>query len=116
MTIRRTVPNIESDEPRRSRAFYADFLGMEVAMERDEIVTFASPDNRTAQVSVMRRGASRAPHPDVSVEVGDVDALSAKALASGIAIAYPLTDEPWGVRRFFAVDPDGTIVNILSHR
>jgi hypothetical protein len=28
---------------------------------------------------------------------------------------YPLTNEPWGVRRFFVKDPSGTIVNVLSH-
>ena len=30
-------------------------------------------------------------------------------------VAYPLTDEPWGVRRFFVEDPGGTIVNVLAH-
>jgi uncharacterized glyoxalase superfamily protein PhnB len=33
----------------------------------------------------------------------------------GLEIAYPLTDEPWGVRRFFVVDPSGTVLNIMSH-
>ncbi len=28
---------------------------------------------------------------------------------------YELTDEPWGVRRFFVEDPGGTIVNVLAH-
>ncbi|MCY4666519.1 MAG: glyoxalase, partial [Rhodococcus sp.] len=31
-------------------------------------------------------------------------------------IVYPVTEEPWGVRRFFAADPDGHVINILSHR
>jgi hypothetical protein len=26
-----------------------------------------------------------------------------------------LTDEPWGVRRFFVKDPNGVVVNVLSH-
>ena len=30
-------------------------------------------------------------------------------------IAYPLADEPWGVRRFFVRDPFGKLVNIVSH-
>jgi hypothetical protein len=33
----------------------------------------------------------------------------------GMRIVYPLTDEPWGVRRFFVEDPDGHIVNVLAH-
>jgi hypothetical protein len=28
---------------------------------------------------------------------------------------HPLTDEPWRVRRFFARDPNGVVVNVLSH-
>ncbi len=29
---------------------------------------------------------------------------------------HPLTTEPWGVRRFFVRAPDGTVVNVVSHR
>jgi uncharacterized glyoxalase superfamily protein PhnB len=28
---------------------------------------------------------------------------------------HPLTDESWGVRRFFVRDPEGNVVNVLSH-
>lgn len=116
MRIRRTVPNIESMHPAQSRGFYADFLGMEVVMERDEITMFASPDNPTAQISVIRPDQSGAPHPDISIEVDDVDALHAKAEEQGLEIVYPLSDEPWGVRRFFVREPNGKVVNLLSHR
>jgi hypothetical protein len=27
-----------------------------------------------------------------------------------------LQDEEWGVRRFFVRDPNGRVVNVLSHR
>jgi predicted enzyme related to lactoylglutathione lyase len=36
-------------------------------------------------------------------------------VSQGRKIVYPLTDEPWGVRRFFVVDPNGAIINVLSH-
>jgi len=36
-------------------------------------------------------------------------------VAEGAQIVHPLTDEPWGVRRFFVRDPDGNIVNVLAH-
>jgi hypothetical protein len=29
---------------------------------------------------------------------------------------YPLTDEPWRVRRFFVKDPNGAVLNVASHR
>ena len=55
-------------------------------------------------------------NPDVSVEVDDVDAAHDAAVAAGLQIVHPLTDEQWGVRRFFFTDPSGNVVNVLSHR
>ena len=37
------------------------------------------------------------------------------AVGRGYPIVYPLTDEPWGVRRFFVADPNGVVFNVMSH-
>ena len=116
MPVRRIVPDVHSDEPGASRAFYVDVVGLEVAMDLGWVVTFAAPGNPTAQISVMRHDASAQVQPDISIEVDDVDAVHAAAGRAGYEIVHPLTDEPWGVRRFFVRDPNGKIVNILSHR
>jgi catechol 2,3-dioxygenase-like lactoylglutathione lyase family enzyme len=116
MSIRRVVPDITSDRIDESRKFYTEFLGFNLAMDMGWILTFVSPSNPTAQVTLLRAPASDAPNPNVSIEVGDVDAVHAKAIALGIQIVYPLTDEPWGVRRFFVTDPNGVIINVASHR
>jgi lactoylglutathione lyase len=63
----------------------------------------------------MSEGGSGTPVPDLSIEVDDVDEVYAGAVAAGFEIVYAITDEPWGVRRFFVRDPFGKIVNILSH-
>jgi catechol 2,3-dioxygenase-like lactoylglutathione lyase family enzyme len=115
MTVRRIVPDIHAEDPAASRAFYVDVLGLEVAMDLGWVVTFAAPTNPTAQISVMRDDASASLQPDVSIEVGDVDAVHAAAQRLGYEIVHPLTDEPWGVRRFFVRDPNGKVLNILSH-
>jgi predicted enzyme related to lactoylglutathione lyase len=49
------------------------------------------------------------------VEVADIDELHSRAQTHGADIVYSLTDEPWGVRRFFVRDPNGTIINVMSH-
>jgi catechol 2,3-dioxygenase-like lactoylglutathione lyase family enzyme len=116
MAIRRVVPNIGSLDLEASRAFYVDVLGFEMVMDMGWIVTFASPENRTAQLSVVRAEDAMTLQPDFTVEVTDVDAIHAKALAHGHAVVYPLTDEPWGVRRFFLRDPNGKTVNIMRHQ
>ena len=116
MTIRRVVPNITAADPKASRAFYVDVLGFEVAMDMGWIVTFASHANPTAQISVIRPDEAGMPVPDFTVEVADVDATHARARTHGHEVVYPLTDEPWGVRRFFLRDPNGKLVNIMSHQ
>jgi catechol 2,3-dioxygenase-like lactoylglutathione lyase family enzyme len=116
MRIRRVVPNIGSGDLEASRAFYVDALGFEVAMDMGWIVTFASPENRTARISVVRTDGATTPRPDLTVEVADVEAAYARALAHGLSVIYPLTDEPWGVRRFFLRDPNRKIVDVMSHQ
>lgn len=115
MTIRRVVPDIKSKRLDDSRVFYVDFLGLKVGMDLGWIVTFVSPSNPTAQISVMRDDNPSTLLPNVSIEVADVDEVHARAIERGLQIVYPLTDEPWGIRRFFVADPIGVIVNVSSH-
>lgn len=115
MPAKRIVPNIESETPQKSIEFYEGFLGLKVAMDLGWIITFISESNPTSQVSVIGNKDSDAPHPDVSIEVEDVDQVFARAKEQKIEVVYPISDEPWGVRRFFVKDPSGKIINILSH-
>jgi catechol 2,3-dioxygenase-like lactoylglutathione lyase family enzyme len=117
MAIRRVVPNLMTDQVEASRDFYVEVLGFDVGMDMGWIVTLVSRDNPTAQISLMRRGGGAAERvPDISVEVKDVDAVHAEAVRRGFDIIHPLTDEEWGVRRFFVVAPSGTVVNVMAHR
>ena len=115
MAVRRVVPDFQARDPAASREFYTEVLGFEVAMDHGWIVTFAAPDNPAAQISVMREDASASVQPDASIEVDDVDAAHGAAQRLGYEILHPLTDEPWGVRRFFVRDPNGKVLNILTH-
>jgi catechol 2,3-dioxygenase-like lactoylglutathione lyase family enzyme len=113
MTISRAVPNIRSDRPAETRDFFVDLLGFEVAMDMGWVMTVASPNNPSAQITII--GGDDMAAPGISVEVDDVDAVHAKAVERGFEIAYSLRDEEWGVRRFMLRDPSGTVVNVLTH-
>lgn len=117
MTVRRVVPNLVSPDMDASRTFYGDFLGLDVVMDLGWIVTYASPRNPIAQISVspgdVLSGEQMRPY--LSIEVEDVDAVHAAAVSRGYEVVHPLTDEPWGVRRFFVVEPGGLVLNILGH-
>jgi predicted enzyme related to lactoylglutathione lyase len=109
------VPDFQADDPAACVEFYGEVLGLEVVMDHGWIVTFAAPENPAAQISVMRQDASASVQPDASIEVDDVDAAHAAAQRLGYEIVHPLTDEPWGVRRFFVREPNGKVLNVLSH-
>lgn len=116
MAIRRVVPDLTSDDLSSSADFYVAVLGFTVAMDLGWIVTLTDPQNASAQISLMTHDATAPIPPDVSVEVDDVDAVYRAAQEAGAEIVHPLTDEPWGVRRFFVRDPAGKVINVLSHR
>ena len=116
MPVTRIVPYADGRDIAASRDFYVELLGLEVTME-DPVLGLASPDNPKAQVIIPPAGMEN-PQPHFGVDLGDadaVDAAHAEAVGRGLRVVYPLTDEPWGVRRFFVEDPGGTIVNVLAH-
>jgi len=116
MSIRRIVPNIPTARMEESRKFYMEFLGMAAAMDMGWIVTLVSPSNPTAQISLVRGPVpTGSPGVTLSIEVADVDALHAQAVSGDVPIVYPLTDEPWGVRRFHVTDPYGVVINLMQH-
>ncbi|MEU0475568.1 VOC family protein [Streptomyces olivaceus] len=118
MSIRRIVPNIhvESEEQwNTSRDFYG-LLGFEEVMDMGWVTTLASPSNPTAQISLFTEERTAPVVPDLSVEVEDVDEVYAAVLASGAEIVREPRDEDWGVRRFFVRDPNGRVINVLTHK
>ena len=118
MTIRRAIPNILVDDLDAAKGFYNAFLGFDVAMDEPGFVMFASPSNRTAQITVAdantppwtagsarRRSQSRS----------RTSTRCTPGRRAGLDIVYPLTNEPWGIRRFFVKAPDGTVINVAMH-
>ena len=116
MSVRRIVAYAGGRELSASRDFYVEVLGMRVAME-DPVLGLRSPENPTAEV-IIGAQEMQGPQPSFGIDVGEpaaVDAAHAEALRRGLRVVYPITDEPWGVRRFFMEDPGGTVVNVLAH-
>lgn len=85
-------------------------------MDLGWIVTLSSGVTMPVQMSLASEGGSGAPVPDLSIEVDDIDAVYRQAKDQGAPIVYDLTDEPWGVRRFFLRDPADKLLNIMAHR
>jgi uncharacterized glyoxalase superfamily protein PhnB len=113
--VKRIKPNILSNRFDESRAFYRDVIGLDGGGGLDWVIFFGT-DRREVQLSVMKLDIKAHIHPEVSIEVDDVDEVYERARAAGAEIVYPLTDEEWGLRRFFVRDPNGAVINVTQHR
>lgn len=113
--VKRIVPNFELKNPGKAKEFYQDLLGLKPLMDMDWIITYGVRADSNTQINIMSKGGSKAPIPDISIEVDDVKSVYKKAKEDGFEIVYPLKKEPWGVQRFFVKDPCGKTINILSH-
>lgn len=115
MAVSRIVPNLPARDPAALAGFWQAVLGLDPVMDHGFIVTLAGDAPQSVQLSLASEGGSGTDLPALSVEVDDLNATLSRARAAGAAITYGPVAEPWGVRRFFMRDPEGNLVNILSH-
>lgn len=114
MTVGRVVPIITVSDIDAVRDAYVATLGLNEVMNHGWIVTLADDEHRH-QLSLLTKDATATVNPTVSIEVDDVDVAYEAAVDAGLTIVHPLSDEEWGVRRFFFADASGNVVNVLSH-
>lgn len=116
MHAKRITANLPVADIEAAKEFYTDFLGLsDEEFNLGWVARFTSPDTG-ANVQLVTHDSAAPEDAVISVHADDVDAAYAQAQELGYEIVYPLTDEPWGVRRFFVRDPDGNVLNIVRHR
>ena len=115
MTVNRIVVNIATEQMDAAKSFYGDLLGMTIGMDHGWIVTFVGSGQSSPQVSFAIEGGSGTPVPDISIEVDDLSSVFSRVIDAGYQPEYGPETEPWGVKRFFVLDPFGKILNILCH-
>jgi predicted enzyme related to lactoylglutathione lyase len=116
MQVTRVTANLHVEDMESARAFFAGFLGLSSEeFNLGWVARYTSPQSG-ASVQVLTGDASAPEDPVISVHTTDVDAAHDEARDLGYEIVYPLTTEPWGVRRFFVRAPGGAVVNVVQHR
>ncbi len=113
INVQRVMPVLSVEDIPAAVDLYLRVFRLRVAMDHGWIVALVDDDGH--QIGLMTRDATAPVNPDVSVFVDDVDAAHEEAVAAGFEIVHPLTDEPWGVRRFFLRDSGGNVVNVGMH-
>ena len=119
----RAVTMIYVDDVGRSRDFYRDVVGLELAADYGTYAEFTwgnlvlglrSRDNARRQfadaVAASRTGASH----QVTVHVDDVDGFAARLSDGGADVLHPPTDQAWGMRSASFRDPDGHVWEICE--
>ncbi|MEY2474744.1 MAG: hypothetical protein QOG87_59 [Actinomycetota bacterium] len=108
--------NLPVDDIAAARDFYTDYLGLSVEeFNLGWVARYRSPSSGAA-IQLVTRDATAPQDSVISVHVGaSVDEAYAEAKRRGFEIVHPLTEEPWGVRRFFVRAPDGNVINMVSH-
>jgi catechol 2,3-dioxygenase-like lactoylglutathione lyase family enzyme len=115
MKVKRIVANIETKKVKAAKRFYSTVLGLDLLMDHGWIATYGSSAKMNVQISIASEGGSSTQVPDLSIEVDDVDEAYRRMKKARFKIEYELTEEPWGVRRFYVRDPFGKLINILAH-
>lgn len=110
---------ITTNRVEESRDFYVKYLGAAISFDCGWYVSVEF-GQRSASLQFM------APQPGQNLCntsgltynfcVADVDSEYQELLLSGVAIAMPLEDHPWGDRGFAITDPNGVILYIYSDR
>jgi predicted enzyme related to lactoylglutathione lyase len=108
--------NLPVADIEEAREFYTDYLGLSVEeFNMGWVARYKAPGSE-AYVQLVTHDASAPEDSVISLHVGsDVDEAYEEAQRRGYEIVYPLTTEPWGLRRFFVRDPDGNVINVTSH-
>ena len=116
MRVTQITANLAVADIEAAKDFYAGYLGLtEEEFKLGWVARFTSPSTG-AHVQLVTGDATAAVDSMISVHADDVDAAYEEARERGYEIVHPLTDEPWGVRRFFVRAPDGSVVNVVQHR
>lgn len=102
-----------------TRAFYAEVFELPVVHEDDDSVVF---DFGNTLVNLLKTTAAQelvdpatpggpgaGPRLQLTLEVADVDAVSAELTARGVALLNGPMDRPWGIRTASFRDPAGHI-------
>ncbi|MFZ4929233.1 VOC family protein [Chryseobacterium sp. Mn2064] len=113
--VKRIVANIKAADLSKADLFYQDILELDVLMDHGWIKTLGNKEEMSVQLSFAEQGGNYTEVPYLSIEVDNVDQIYHTMQQEGFEIVYKLTDEEWGVRRFFVKDPLGNLINILQH-
>lgn len=115
-------PIVVTPELEACRVFYETHLGWTTVFRSRWFVLLAAPEATASLAFMAPDHPSAPPGPEVfagaglcfELEVEDATAALAEFAGRGLPVSYPLTDEPFGQRRFGFRDPSGLWVDVVQ--
>ncbi|TKR34256.1 glyoxalase [Luteimonas gilva] len=123
MRLQSAYPVVVTDKMAECRDFYVRHFGFEVAFEASWFVYLSAGGGQPYAIAFMTPDhPSRPPGPEkfdgkglfLTLQVDDAAKEFERLRKAGVAVAYPVADEPWGQRRFGVVDPSGLWVDVVQ--
>jgi catechol 2,3-dioxygenase-like lactoylglutathione lyase family enzyme len=117
-----TYPIVVTDKLHECRDFYARWFGLSVVFEASWIVVLGRDGEAPAVAFMHPEHPSTPPEPGpftgdgtfLTLQVQDAAAEYSRVREAGLDCALELRDEPWGQRRFAAIDPAGMWVDVVE--
>lgn len=116
-------PIVITSQMAACRDFYVRYLGFEVGFAATWFTWLAAADG-SASIAFMTPDHPSSPPPAgepfsgrglcFELQVDDAAATLAELTAKGLPVEYPLTDEPFGQRRFGFHDPSGLWIDVVE--
>jgi len=115
-------PVIQTNDVATTKAFYVENFRFAVAFDSDWYCHLQSRDDPAVNLAVLQGDHETIPLMGrgtvngliLNFEVDDVDAEYDRAIAGGLPILKPLTDEAFGQRHFITSDPNGVLIDIIK--
>jgi catechol 2,3-dioxygenase-like lactoylglutathione lyase family enzyme len=123
MRIQDCYPIVVTDRLLDCRDFYVRYFGLQVGFESSWFVWLTAGENGPASLAFMHPNhPSAPPGPEpfsgkgmcLEFQVEDAKAEWERFRAAGAVIVLPLTDEPFGQRRFGLFDPAGVWIDVVQ--
>jgi catechol 2,3-dioxygenase-like lactoylglutathione lyase family enzyme len=107
-----------------SKEFYVTWFNFQVAFESGFFILLIAQGEKSFTIAFLDEEHPSSPPSSpamnaqagvfLTLQVANARADYERLLKSDIKINYPITDEPWGQRRFGIIDPNGMYVDVVE--
>lgn len=122
MHLRDRYPIVVTAQKQELRDFWERYLGFRAVFDSTWFTLMTDADSGASIAFMTPDHPSAPPGPDTftgrgmcfELEVDDAASAHAELTGRGLPVTYPLTDEPFGQRRFGFADPSGLWVDVVE--